>query len=154
MIKLVLKNKKIYSEKELKKLKKSLEYLEYILNSNLFKEKVLIQRFKDSGGLSCDEIYNKITHNYTKDKKTVIEVTLDIYKVSGTLINSVKYSQKSILKTYLFKHIFKYLNKEKIASILIHNLAHKIGFTHKGIFSRTRKYSVPYSLEKIVYKFQ
>lgn len=142
-------------EKE-EKMMDALERLKIVINSVEFKDRVLnheyqgVKTFFDNGGLTNEEIYEKVmlgaeTLMPEDDEEIDVDITL-YYKNNST----VGYTYPDTNRIWVNDKFFSTFTLGKVAANVTHEWTHKIGFIHD--FNRTtrREFSVPYGIGSII----
>lgn len=139
------------------KLLEATELLKEVFASKDFKKRIVYHRFKRkfrfayNKGLTNREVYNKILKGrevlfpYVNNAMDV-EVSFFTNHKSIVIGYTWPYSRKIWMNT-------KYFNRysaDEIASHLVHEWLHKLGFDHERKRTHDRQYSVPYAVGKIV----
>lgn len=134
----------------------AVDLIKQVVASSQFKNKILNYKvngkktFVDNNGLSNAQIYQKILEGAEKlmpSKNNKMDITVETYYVDANVIG---YTLPSINKIYMNT---KYLNKftpVQVASNMVHEWLHKLGFGHDFEATATRPYSVPYAVGYIV----
>lgn len=138
------------------KLMEAVDLLKEVFASEEFKRKILNHRFREeyryayNKGLSNFQIYNRILKG-REELYPYVNNAMDVEVEFFT-------NHKSIVIGYTWPHSkkiwmnTKYFNRfeiEEIASHLIHEWLHKLGFDHEKKRSHDRQFSVPYAVGKI-----
>ena len=168
MLKIKLESHKRYSGANLTKLQSALRLLQFTLNSDEFKAKVLnFNSDKTEGGTfhfikyrkrqrielqrySNEEIYNIVMAGHeTVDGDSFINLNLVLKRGSGGSV--VGYRKGG--KIYTYKTDFLEMTHGKLAAHIFHEYTHTIGFKHSKKDKRDplrNCFSVPYALGNFV----
>lgn len=106
--------------------------------------------FVDNGGLTNEEIYQKIlegaeTLNKIKDNEMDIQIEM-YYENTST----VGYTYANTSKIYANTKFYNSYNSATITGNMTHEWLHKLGFTHATYYSASRDASVPYAIGYIM----
>lgn len=138
------------------KIQKAEQKIKDVIASEEFRKRVLNHTYNgrktyvDNGGLTNLQIYNKILDGAEKlkpSKNNTMDLGIKTYYESS---NTVGYTTPSI--TYINMNT-KYLNKYSSTNVtrnMMHEWLHKLGFEHAVNYSKSRDYSVPYAIGKIM----
>jgi hypothetical protein len=147
-----------FTDAQAVKMHSALERLKIVLNSKVFKEKILNHKYNgeftfiNNMGLSNQEIYEKIMLGAESLKPEVDEeLDLDItlyYKKNST----VGYTYPNVNRIWVNNNFFATFTLGKVAANAVHEWTHKIGFDHDSNRTSRRAFSVPYGVGTIVQK--
>lgn len=150
-----IKTKRLSRFKE-NKLMEAVELLREVFASEEFKTKILSHRFKGrlryayNKGLSNFQIYNKILkgkeelHPYMNN---AMDVEIDFFTDPKSIV--IGYTWPRSKKIWMNTKYFNRFETEEIASHLLHEWLHKLGFDHERERTHDRQFSVPYAVGKI-----
>lgn len=145
------------TETEGKKLSKVFQEFYVIINSDLFRQKILDIKYKHGecsmwNKATNEEIYKHIMRGNVESEHQ-IDLLLEFYY---SWRNVVGYTYPNSEKIYLNRKYFgstddraKYHHRKMAGSNLIHEYSHKIGFDHDFRNTARRKYSLSYLLNDI-----
>ena len=145
-----------FDETQEAKMREALIRLKRIVNSELFKERVLAhtyngeQRFVDNDGLTNEEIYYKImegAETLLPDVDREMDLDIELYYSSR---NVVGYTYPNVLQIWVNKKYFNTNSYGAVAANVIHEWTHKLGFGHAYNRTSSRPYSVPYGVGTIM----
>ena len=133
------------------------DILKNIFSSPEFKKKILGHRYRgrrafaQNRGLSNYQIYHKIldgVERLTPYRNNAMDVEVQLYTDLESVVLGYTYprSRRIWMNT-------KYFNRHspgKVASHLVHEWLHKLGFEHDYENTKRRKYTVPYAVGYIV----
>jgi len=131
--------------------------LKQVIQSNEFKEAILKHRFLGKrsfhfhSGMSNWKIYERIlegAESLNKDKNNTLDAEIDFFLKQDSKV--IGYTRPNTHKIWINKKYFKKFNAAQLAGHLMHEWLHKLGFTHESENTQLRKYSVPYSIGRIV----
>jgi len=110
--------------------------LNFIVKTQCFKEEIMKRDLIQTGGKSNIEVYKSLIHsNITVD----IEMYWSIKKVLG-------YTYPNVMKEWINRRYAKSWGICELASLLAHETSHKVGYGHDFYNTKSRQYSVPYSI--------
>jgi hypothetical protein len=146
-----------FSSEQEKKVQKAILILKSIINSNVFKERVLNytyqgeKKFFDNQGMSNEEIYFKIIEGSEKIgnplKNNTMDVELELYHQKT---NTIGYTYPNTMRIWMNTKYFDKYTPIKVADNLMHEWMHKLGFTHATTWSKERDHSVPYAIGYLI----
>lgn len=144
-----------------KKLKKAVEILLTVINSERFKEKVLSHKFKGettfhrNNGLTNQEIYDLMMTGAevlkpAKDKTMDFDLTL--YRSWNPFSKVKGYTKPDTMRIWIHKKFYrrKSWSAINVASNLTHEWLHKVGFGHAFKNNPDRPFTVPYAIGYLV----
>lgn len=145
-----------FTQEQEEKMLKAVERIKIAINSTKFKEKILNHKYKDeftfvdNAGLSNEEIYKKIMEGAEiltpeLDYEIDVDVTM-YYKRSST----VGYTYPNTTRTWVNSRFFNNYTLGEVASNVVHEWTHKLGFEHDFNNNSARPYSVPYAVGEII----
>lgn len=138
------------------KVNQALKELIYVIKSDKFKYEVLHHTYKgketfvQNNEMTNAEIYQEILKGAEMllpeaDQEMDLELKL-YYKNNST----IGYTYPSKLRIYMNTKYFNRYETEEVASNLMHEWLHKLGFKHDKKRTSRRKYSVPYAIGYLV----
>lgn len=140
-----------------KKIMKAVEIIKKVIASSEFKERVLNYRFKgkkqfyDHGGLTNEEVYQKILEGAEQmgntSKNNIMDVELELYTQATSTIG---YTYPHTVRIWMNRKYYNRYTPIKVADNLMHEWMHKLGFVHATTWSESRDHSVPYAIGYIV----
>lgn len=147
---------KDFNTKQEEKMRDALAQLKIILNSKVFKERVLNHQYEDestfvdNNGLSNKEIYEKIMEaaevlDPEVDQEMDLKITL-YYANNST----VGYTYPDSDRVWVNNKFFAGYSLAKVAANVVHEWTHKLGFGHDFRRTTRRNFSVPYGVGTIV----
>lgn len=152
-----------FSTTQEKKVLDAVDLIKQVIASEEFKNSILNHKYKgkktfvDNDGLSNAQIYRKILESSEKlnlKKNNTMDVTLVTYRVSANVIGC---TLPSVNKIWMNTRYLNSFTPRQVASNLIHEWLHKLGFKHDYERTPERPYSVPYAVgylvEKLAAKF-
>ena len=145
-----------FSHTQAQKMDEAIDKLVEIVNSDVFKQRVLNHTYKgvlsfvDNEGLTNLEIYQKLmqgseTLNPAIDSEMDIDITL-YYSNNST----VGYTYPNSERIWVNDKFFRSNSLGRVAANIIHEWTHKLGFDHDYNRTTRRNYSVPYGIGTIV----
>lgn len=129
-----------FSANDKLKLTKAQAILDQVLPSKSFQSKVLAAQFKETNGLSNQEIYAKLMEDYT-----VRVVKISTWKWWSRVVAYV--TGKGSTTVYYYAKFFNPNPAYEVASTLTHETAHLKGFSHR---IKPWGASVPYMMNTII----
>jgi len=146
-----------YTKPQKEKLIKAQDIIERVFNSKEYKELVSNHAFNQSKSffenqkLTNDQIYNKLflgaeTLNPIENNQMDLKVTMYNSKFTSTV--GYTYPNSMVVFTNLKFH--QHFTPCRVASNLVHEWTHKIGFTHSQKWTKERDYTVPYAHNMII----
>lgn len=134
----------------------AVDLIKQVIASDEFKNRVLNHKFNgkktyvDNNGLSNAQIYQKILEGSEKlrpGKNNKMDITVETYYVDANVIG---YTMPSINKIYMNTKYLNNFTPVQVASNMVHEWLHKLGFGHDFEATPTRPYSVPYAVGYII----
>ncbi len=130
--------------------------LREIVRSHAFKDRVInftyngVKRFVDNGGLTNTQIYYKILNAAekllpTRDNEMDLKIKT-YYQASST----VGFTSSSSMYINMNTKFLNSYTVSETAKTMMHEWLHKLGFSHAVYYSRSRDYSVPYGVGRII----
>lgn len=147
-----------FNQNETEKMKKALNLLVEVVESQEFKDAIENYEYKGAKtfyknlGLNNTQIYEKILKgaealNPIEDGTMNLKMTL---YTSQT--NTVGYTYPSVSEIWVNRKYFKKYSLGEVANNAIHEWLHKIGFDHSFYNNTDRPHTVPYAIGEIVEK--
>lgn len=132
-----------FSDKEALAIKNSLQKGEGVINSNIFKLKVLYGTFSENRGFTNLEIYNLIMGGTIISGRPQGDMELDItgYRDHSSTIG---WTNVHGLKTYINETFLDKFNESEVFRNILHEFMHTLGFVHRNWWAK--KSSVPYRI--------
>jgi hypothetical protein len=114
-----------------------------VMDSDSFRDKVLAADFTETNGMTNQEIYDCLLegNHYFCQPSGTIRLNLVMYMEPHSRV--IGYTYLESITTYINRKFFA--TPVSIASNLIHEYSHILGFTHRGNWST----SIPYTLNRI-----
>ena len=143
MIKVKLHSSKGFKPSEQAMVDKAVSMMDRVLNSELFKKKVLAGRFTETNGKTNQEIYDIIMSGdceYSDADGTIDLAAVMYYKRWSGVVGYVTGEDFTV---YMNRKFFS--TPTSIGSNLLHEATHNMGFSHYEVFET----SVPYSMNRI-----
>lgn len=146
-----------YTKPQKEKLIKAQSIIERVFNSKEYKELVSNHAFNQSKSffenqkLTNDQIYNKLflgAETLNPIENNQMDLTVTMYNSKFTSTVGYTYPSSMVVFTNLKFH--QYLTPCRVASNLVHEWTHKIGFTHSPKWTKDRDYTVPYAHNMII----
>jgi hypothetical protein len=145
-----------FNDTQTQKMLIAVEKIKVVINSIEFKERVLNhtynkeKTFVDNNDLTNAQVYQKIMDGKEDlipeiDNEMDVDVTM-YYKRSST----VGYTYPNTTKTWVNSRFFNGYTHGQVASNVVHEWTHKIGFGHAYRSNSSRPYSVPYAVGSII----
>jgi hypothetical protein len=140
------------------KIQKAEEKIRDVIGSEAFRTKVLNftyagkKQFKDNGGLTNAQIYQKIldaSEKVTPGKDNEMDLKIKTYYENSSTVGFT--STSSLYINMNTKFLNKY-TANNVTRNMIHEWLHKLGFHHAVNYSTSRDYSVPYAIGSIMEK--
>ena len=139
-----------------KKMKEALERAQIVLNSTVFRERVLNhthngeKTFIENGGKSNEEIYHSIMQAAETlfpevDEEMDLDITL-YYKNNST----VGYTYPNTTRIWVNSKFFNTYTLGQVAANAVHEWTHKLGYGHGRYNTPERPFSVPYGVGSII----
>ncbi len=149
-----------FSTQQEKKVNAASRLIRKIVRSAEFKDKILNhawkgkKRFADNGGLTNEQIYQKILKGTERQTNLGPNNTMDLEIELYTDYDSITigYTYPSIVRIYMNRKYFNKFRPFQVADNMMHEWLHKIGFTHAVKNTPERPFSVPYAVGYIVKK--
>jgi hypothetical protein len=135
---------------ELVKLNAAVRILETVVNSQEFKVELLNYTFIDTNGLTNYQIYNLIMSGkeiLSLEEDNEIDVDISMYYRWNSVIG---YTYPNTLRTWINRRFFNRMTTAEIASNIMHENLHKLGFDHSFYYNKQRQNSVPYAIGSMI----
>jgi hypothetical protein len=141
---------------EEEKFEEAIRIIKQVVTSLEFKERVLnhtyngVKTFVDNKGLSNAQIYRVIlegAETLNKVKNNTMDMEVELYYADTS---TVGYTTLNSPRIWVNKKYFYTFSVSGVASNLMHEWLHKLGFRHESTYSPSRDYSVPYAIGRIV----
>ena len=140
-----------------KKIEEAAVYIKRIMNSQDFKDKVLNftynkkKQFVDNEKMTNAEVYNHLIGGAEALRPTLnYQMDLTVVCYTNNFVRTVGYTYPSENKIWVNMKYHNAYPATQVASNLVHEWSHKMGFGHAVNWSTSRDYSVPYGLNTIV----
>lgn len=136
-----------YTPAQKEKLKKAEILIAKIFNSEEYKKEILSRKFTNDKGLSNQALYEKLFAG-AEALQPAVNYQMDLkVRMYRSLKPVVGYTYPSDMKVYTNSRFYNRYDECGVASNLVHEWTHKMGFDHSS--ARDSK-SVPYSHNAIV----
>lgn len=138
------------------KFDKAIEIIKKVVATEEFRSKVLnhtyngVKTFVDNDGFSNAQIYQKIldgAETLQPTKNNTMDMEVELYYAATT---TVGYTYPNTKRIWVNTKYFNTNSVEKVASNLMHEWLHKVGFGHAQSYSTSRDYSVPYAIGRMI----
>lgn len=138
------------------KIQKAEYKIRKVIGSESFRTQILNhtyngkKQFNDNGGFTNSQIYTMILdgmENYLKSKNNAMDLNIKVYYKNTSTVGYTTTTSKYINMNT--KYLDTYTSNQ-VARNMTHEWLHKLGFTHAKFYSRSRDYSVPYAVGKIM----
>jgi hypothetical protein len=144
------------SAARIKKIESGGRLLEKILNTELFKSRVVgyvfngVRGYVDSDGRTNEQVFNLIMEGSEVlspgiDHTANIKITF-YYRPSSTVAQT---SSRSLVISFNKKYLDQF-DVVEVAGTLMHEWLHKLGFGHSYRYNNRRDHSIPYAIGYIV----
>lgn len=141
---------------EEEKFEEAIKIIKKVVSSLEFRERVLnhtyngVKTFVDNGGLSNAQIYKIIlegAETLNKIKNNTMDMEVELFYADTS---TVGYTSSNSPRVWVNKKFFYTYSVSGVASNLMHEWLHKLGFRHGSFYTPSRDYSVPYAIGRIV----
>lgn len=157
-LKVLIHESNNFSTADLGRLEQARVFLENVLNTEEFKQKVLHftylgeETFVQNNGYTNLEVYNLIMAGAEQfPKQTPINHLMDLYtELYYGSSGVIGYTNPSVPTIYMNNYYFSSYSPNEIAGNLMHEWLHKLGFDHDYNSTTRRPYSVPYAIGYII----
>ncbi|HXH32599.1 MAG TPA: hypothetical protein VNJ01_17510 [Bacteriovoracaceae bacterium] len=138
------------------KLDKAADLIKRVIATEAFRNKVLNhtyggkKTFKDNGGLTNLQIYNKILAGAEKlqpSRDNEMDIEVELYYESA---NVVGYTMTGSKRIYMNTKFFNSYTSVNVSGNMMHEWLHKLGFKHAVNYTYSRDFSIPYAIGNIV----
>lgn len=135
----------------------AIELLRKIFTSRQFRQRILNHRFNgrksfaNNRGMTNAQIYKAILDGVEKLKpyrNNAMDLELELYTDHDSTV--MGYTRPKSRRLWMNTKFFNRHNPAKVASNLVHEWLHKLGFDHDYKYTRRRGHSVPYAIGYIV----
>jgi hypothetical protein len=138
------------------KVMKAISIIKTVIRSKEFKDRVLNfsyagkKAFVDNGGLSNEEIYQKLLDGSEElDPGIDHEMDLDL-ELYYSRKKTVGYTKPDALRIWMNSKFFNVYSPSEVSGNIFHEWVHKLGFNHAFYHSVSRDSSVPYALGYLI----
>lgn len=138
------------------KVMKAISIIKTVIRSKEFRERVLNfsyagkKAFVDNGGLSNEEIYQKLLDGSEElDPGIDHEMDLDL-ELYYSRKKTVGYTKPDALRIWMNSKFFNVYSPSEVSGNIFHEWVHKLGFNHAFYYSVSRDSSVPYALGYLI----
>ena len=138
------------------KIMKAISIIKKVIRSKEFRDRVVgftfngEKAFVDNGGLSNDEIYQKLLEG-SEDLDPGIDHEMDLdLELYHSRRNTVGYTRPDGLRIWMNSKFFNAYSPAEVAGNIFHEWTHKLGFEHAFYYSVSRESSVPYALGYLI----
>lgn len=127
-----------------------------VIGSEAFRTRILNHKyagrtsFNNNNGLTNSQIYTKIlqaAEKYKLTKNNIMDLNIKSYYQNSNVVGYT--TTTSIYINMNTKFLNKY-TANQVATNMMHEWLHKLGFGHAVSYSTSRNYSVPYAIGKIM----
>lgn len=138
------------------KFDKAIVIIKKVVATQAFKDQVLNHTyngqttFVDNGGKTNAQIYQSIldaAESLQPAKNNTMDMEVELYYENN---NVVGYTNGGTTRIWVNTKFFSTNAVTGVASNLVHEWLHKLGYTHAYLYSTSRDYSVPYAIGRIV----
>jgi hypothetical protein len=138
------------------KFNKALEVIKNVIATEEFRTRVInhtysgIKTFVDNGGFTNSQIYQMIlegAETLRPLKNNTMDMGVETYYASTTTIG---YTYPNSTQIWVNTKYFNTNTVAQVASNLMHEWLHKLGFKHATYYSTSRDYSVPYAIGRMI----
>lgn len=138
------------------KFDKAIEMIKKVVASEEFKKAVLNHTYNgsktyvDNRGFSNATIYQKLldgAETLKPTKNNAIDMEVELYYANNT---TVGYTYANSKRVWVNRKYFDTNAVSSVASNLVHEWLHKLGFGHSVAYNAARDYSVPYAIGRMV----
>lgn len=147
-----------YTEVQQQNLLKASELIKKIFNSAEYKKEVIEftfkgeKKFNENQNKTNDQIYEHLmggSENLLPEKNNQMDLTVKMYY---SWKSTIGYTYPTEMIVYTNSKFHKNFSPCEIASNLVHEWTHKMGYTHSMKWNRDRDFTVPYGHNTIVKK--
>ncbi|HXH30688.1 MAG TPA: hypothetical protein VNJ01_07730 [Bacteriovoracaceae bacterium] len=148
-----------FSREQEEKVLSAVELIKKVVASEEFRDGVInktykgVRAFVDNGGLSNEEVYQRILHGAETlgggGRNNTMDLELELYFERQ---NTIGYTFPNIVRIFMNKKYFNKFKPHQIADNMFHEWLHKLGFKHAVASTKGRRHSVPYSIGYLVKK--
>ena len=135
-----------FTDEEAVRIKLALYALGPVLSSDILRKKVLMSTFTETRGFTNEGLLNTLLSGKDgKDKEADYDVDIEItgYRKKSRTIG---YTYLNHYKSWLNKYHLSRMSPQRICGHVMHELFHRLGWSHKGKHST----SVPYRMGKLI----
>lgn len=134
----------------------ALELIKKVIATEEFRSRVLnhtyngVLTFVDNGGFTNSQIYQKIldgAETLYPAKNNTMDMGVETYYAATTTIG---YTYSNSTQIWVNTKYFNTNSVAAVASNLMHEWLHKLGFKHATYYSASRDYSVPYAIGRMI----
>ncbi len=132
-----------FTLEEMDKHRTAQRMLELVVNSWEFRQELLALALTSTGGMDNAKIYNLVINGaeiLSPESDYEADISVHAYRKRGSVVG---YTYASTEKTFLNLNFFRKYDYSQVASNLMHEWLHKLGFGHKSASEHT---SVPYAV--------
>lgn len=138
------------------KFDKTVVIIKKVIATQAFKDAVLNhtyngqKTFVDNGGKTNEEVYQSVleaSERLQPAKNNTMDMEVELYYENN---NVVGYTNGGTTRIWVNTKYFNTNAVTGVASNLVHEWLHKLGYTHAYLYSTSRDYSVPYAVGRIV----
>ncbi len=138
------------------KVRTAAELIQKVIATDEFRKRVLNHTYKgkktfvDNGGYTNAQIYQKIldgAETLQRAKNNTMDLEVELYYQASSTIG---YTYVSTKRIYMNTKYFNTYKAYQVASNMMHEWLHKVGFGHAFSYSTSRDYSVPYAIGYLI----
>lgn len=134
-----------FTSGEKKRFKMALKYGHTVLNSKEFRERMQKSFFRESNGLSGEQVWELICKGkdlYNPESDHDIDVFVTMYENFWT--GTVGYTYPNTLKSWINRKFFRKFSEPEIFGNVMHEAMHNFGFDHVDL--KHKHETVPYKV--------
>lgn len=138
------------------KFEKAIELIKQVVATEEFRNAVInhtyngLRTYVDNGGYTNSQIYQKIldaAETLQPAKNNIMDMEVKLYYADTS---TVGYTYSNTTQIWVNTKFFNTYSATSVASNLMHEWLHKLGFKHASIYSTSRDYSVPYAIGRMI----
>jgi hypothetical protein len=134
----------------------AVDLIKRVVATDEFRDRVVnhtyngVKTYVDNGGYTNEEIYQKLlegAETLQPAKNNTMDMEVELYYENSTTIG---YTNTGTTRIWVNTKYFNTNPIKSVASNLMHEWLHKLGFRHAVNYSISRDYSVPYAVGRIL----